>query len=88
MFLKYVKESSNFTFEMYHYITKMVEQHVILENLKEYGYQEIDDGTKVQLFLEGITAPGLEVSKTCILLDDGWDNVLGATCGSQRVKPG
>ena len=65
--LNYVKESRNFTFKTY--ITKMVEQHVILEGLKEYGYQGIDDGTKVRLFLEGITAPELEVVKTRILSD-------------------
>ena len=65
--LNYVKETCNFTFETY--ITKTVEQHVILEGLREYGYQGIDDGTKVRLFLEGITAPDLEVVKTRILLD-------------------
>ena len=41
--LRYVKESQNFIFETY----IMVEQHVILEGLKGYGYQGIDDGTKV-----------------------------------------
>ena len=35
----------------------------------EYGYQGIDDGTKVRLFLEGISAPDLEVVKTRILSD-------------------
>lgn len=65
--LNYVKESRNFTVETY--ITKMIDQHVILDGLKEYGYQGIDDGTKVCLFLEGITAPGLGVIKTHILSD-------------------
>ena len=65
--LTYVKETRNFTFETY--ITKTVEQHVILEGLMEYGYQGIDDGTKVRLFLEGISAPDLEVVKTRILSD-------------------
>ena len=55
--LTYVKEIRNFTFEMY--VMKTVEQHVILEGLTEYGYQGINDGTKVCLFLEGIMAPKL-----------------------------
>ena len=42
--LTYVKETQNFTSETY--ITKTMEQHVILEGLTEYGYQGIDDGTK------------------------------------------
>jgi hypothetical protein len=67
--LTYVKDSRNFTFETY--VTKTVEQHGILEGLTEYGYQGIDDGTKVHLFLEGITAPELEVIKTRILSDAG-----------------
>jgi hypothetical protein len=67
--LTYVKDSRNFTFETY--VTKTVEQHGILEGLTEYGYQGIDDGTKVRLFLEGITAPELEVVKTRILSDAG-----------------
>ena len=65
--LTYVKEMRNFTFETY--IIKTVEQHVILEGLTKYGYQGINDGTKVHLFLEGIMAPELEVVKTCILSD-------------------
>ena len=32
----------------------------------------IDDGTKIRLFLEGITAPELEVVKTRILSDAGF----------------
>ena len=59
--LTYVKESPKFMFETY--ITKTVEQHVILEGLREYDYQGIDDGTKVCLFLESITALELEVIK-------------------------
>ena len=65
--LTYVKEMRNFMFETY--VMKTVEQHVILEGLTEYGYQGIDDGTKVCLFLEGIMAPELEVVKTHILSD-------------------
>ena len=53
------------------YITKMVEQHVLLEGLTKYGYKGIDEGTKVCLLLEGIMAPELEVTKTCILSDAG-----------------
>ena len=49
------------------YVTKMVEQHVRLEGLTEYGYQGINDHTKVYLFLEGIMAPDLEVVNTFIL---------------------
>ena len=49
----------------------MVEQHVILAGLTEYGYMGIDDGTKIRLFLDGITAPELEVVKTRILSDAG-----------------
>ena len=67
--LTYVKDSRNFMFETY--VTKTVEQHGILEGLTEYGYQGIDDGTKVHLFLEGIMAPELEVIKTRILSDAG-----------------
>ena len=51
------------------YVMKMVEQHVILEALTEYGYKGINYGTKVHLFLEGIMAPELEVIKTHILSD-------------------
>ena len=47
----------------------MVEQHVILAGLTEYGYMGIDDGTKIRLFLDGIMAPELEVIKTRILSD-------------------
>ena len=65
--LTYVKDSRNYTFETY--ITKTAEQHGILEALTEYGYQGINDGTKVHLFLEGIMAPELEVVKTRILSD-------------------
>ena len=50
---------------------KTVEQHVILAGLTEYGYMGIDDGTKIRLFLDGITAPELEVVKTRILYDAG-----------------
>ena len=62
-----MKDTRNWTFETY--VTKMVEQHVILEGLTEYGYKGIDDGTKVRLFLDGIAAPELEVVKTRILSD-------------------
>ena len=67
--ITYVKDTRNWTFETY--VTKMVEQHVILEGLTEYGYKGIDNGTKVRLFLDGITAPELEVVKTHILSDAG-----------------
>jgi hypothetical protein len=59
-----VKDTRNWTFETY--VMKTVEQHVILEGLTEYGYKGIDDGNKIRLFLDGITAPELEVVKTRI----------------------
>ena len=65
--ITFVKDTRNWTFETY--ITKMVEQHVILEGLTEYGYKGINEGTKVCLFLDGIVAPELEVIKTRILSD-------------------
>ena len=65
--LTYVKEMRNFTFDMY--IMKTVKQCMILEGLTKYGYQGINDGTKVCLFFEGIMAFELEVIKTCILSD-------------------
>ena len=47
---------------------KMVEQHVTLAGLTEYGYMGIDVGTTIRLFLDGIAAPELEVVKTRIFV--------------------
>ena len=64
--ITYVKDTRNWTFETY--VTKMVEQHVTLAGLTEYGYMGIDVGTTIRLFLDGITAPELEVVKTRIFV--------------------
>jgi hypothetical protein len=46
-----------------------IDQHSILERLKEYGYSGIDERSKVRHLLHGIKTPSLETVKTRILSD-------------------
>ena len=58
----------NWTFEKYATLQK--EQQNILDSLKEYGYIEIDESSKVRYLSEGIKTIILTSVKTYIMSDE------------------
>ena len=61
----YNGERRNFSFEKY--VRVHVEQHTILNGLKEYGYTGIDDRSKVRYLISGIKTDKFDSVKTQIL---------------------
>lgn len=61
----YDGEKRRWNFESY--VTMQKEQHEILQDLMEYGYAGIDEGTKVRYLSDGIKTTELDVCKAQIL---------------------
>ena len=61
MGLKYMGEGRNGNFEQF--CTRHKNLHSKLENLKQYGYQGIDERTKVRYFLQGLVHSSMENCK-------------------------
>ena len=61
----YCGETRKWNFERY--VTEHKEQHIVLQNLEEYGYKGIDDRSKVRHLNDGIKAENLTVIKSTIL---------------------
>ena len=61
----YRGEGRHWDFEGYATLHK--EQHTILEGLKEYGYAQMDEGSKTRHLLAGIKTTALDSVKTQIL---------------------
>ena len=57
-------ERRRWNFEKFMHIH--VEQHSILQGLKQNGYARIDERSKVRLFMEGIKTKKLDSIKTCV----------------------
>jgi len=51
------------------YVKSHVDQHHILNNLREYGYSGIDEWSKVRYLVGGISTNALDAVKTRILSD-------------------
>jgi hypothetical protein len=65
----YNGEKKRWTFERY--VRTHVEQHTILEGLREHGYSGIDESSKVRLFINGIKSKALDSVTTRIMSDEG-----------------
>ena len=62
---KYLGENRKWNFEKY--VRLHVDQHAILDGLKEQGYSGIDERSKVRLLINGILTKDLDTVKTQIL---------------------
>ncbi len=65
MIATYHGETRRWNFE--HYVKLQVDQHHILDGLKEHGYSGIDTQSKVQYLLDGIKTNAFEAVKAQIL---------------------
>ncbi len=65
----YTGERRNFTFDKF--VQIHIEQHTILDGLKEQGYTGIDPRSKVRYLMNGIKTTALDSVKTRILTEDG-----------------
>jgi hypothetical protein len=61
----YNVEKKRFTSETY--VIIHTEQHAVLNGLKDYGYNGIDDSSKVRHLLKGIKTTELHVCKTQVV---------------------
>jgi hypothetical protein len=61
----YNGEKKCFTWETY--VRIHTEQHPVLNGLKEYGYADIDESSKVRHLLKGIKTTELDVCKTQVM---------------------
>ena len=61
------------------YVTAHMEQHQILEKLKNFGHSGIDENSKVRLFIKGITDPALGACAAAISANNKktFDGVVG-----------
>jgi len=65
--LSYTGEGRRWNFEKY--IKAHVDQHIILDGLRPFGYAGIDTRSKIRHMMNGIKTNSLEVVKTQILAD-------------------
>ena len=63
--VSYHGEKRNWNFEKH--VTVHKEQHFILQNLEEHGYNGIDDRSKVRYLIDGIKTSKLDTIKATIL---------------------
>jgi len=64
---RYQGEQHQWNFEQY--VKSHIDQHHILNNLREYGYSGIDEWSKVRYLVGGISTNALDAVKTRILSD-------------------
>jgi hypothetical protein len=62
--LRYTGESKQYNFHKY--ATQHKECHIVLNNLKDFGYSGIDEASKVRCFMDGIQFKPLETCKSQI----------------------
>ena len=61
------------------YVFQYVKYHIILKNLKEYGYKGLNQGTKVHHLLSGIVCDKLSTAiATVRAYPDKYEKVFGA----------
>jgi hypothetical protein len=75
----YNGEKRRWNFEKY--IRLHVEQHAVLEDLVEYGYSGIDEGSKVRYLVRGVQTQALDTVKANILASPVLRNDFTAAAG-------
>jgi hypothetical protein len=75
----YNGEKRRWNFEKY--VRLHVEQHAVLEDLVEYGYSGIDEGSKVRYLVRGVRTQALDTVKANILASPTLRNDFTAAAG-------
>jgi hypothetical protein len=69
------------SFQDRQYVRLHVEQHAVLEDLVEYGYSGIDEGSKVRYLVRGVRTQALDTVKANILASPVLRNDFTAAAG-------